>query len=206
MRKFKLSNGWYGEDYKLFKKTNVQINPGLTVLVGCNGVGKTTFLNQIKNTLEKEKIPFVFHDNLHEGADKLKQVAGFMGRYDVLANLMMSSEGENIVNVISEITRKMGQLSIDNPDAKELWFLFDAIDSGLSVDNIIEIKEKLISMIINREKYKDVYFLISANEYEFARNENCFDVADEKYIKFKDYEDYREFIIQSRKKKKARYE
>ena len=93
-----------------------------------------------------------------------------------------------------------------NPDAKELWFLFDAIDSGLSIDNVIDIKESLIPLVIETEKDKDIYFVISANAYEFARNENCFDVINGKYIKFKDYEEYRDFILKTKKQKLERYD
>ena len=51
----------------------------------------------------------------------------------------------------------------------------------------------------------DLYIIISANEYELARNEECFDVSNGKSIRFKDYEDYRKFIINNRKKKDKRY-
>ena len=42
----------------------ITIEKGLTVLVGCNGCGKTTLLHNIKQHLERNKIPFYFFDNL----------------------------------------------------------------------------------------------------------------------------------------------
>ena len=206
-RRFRLSNDWYSDDgYKIFNKVQVQFNPGLTVVVGCNGAGKTTLLKQINQTLENKDIPVLFHSNLTNGADKLKSKAMFRSQYDVVARIMMSSEGENIVNVLEFIANEMGQLSRDNPDAKELWYLFDAIDSGLSVDNIVEFKQVLIPLVIENNSDKDIYFVISANEYEFARNENCLDVINGKYLTFKDYEDYRNFILKSREQKNKRYD
>lgn len=42
MRKFTLSNTWYGDDNNIFKNNTLEVNTGITVLVGCNGIGKTT--------------------------------------------------------------------------------------------------------------------------------------------------------------------
>ena len=163
-------------------------------------------LKQINQSLKNKDIPVLFHNNMQNGERELRSKAMFFGSFDIVARTMMSSEGENIVNVLEDIAKKMGCMSQDNSDAKELWFLFDAIDSGLSIDNVIDIKENLIPLVIETEKDKDVYFVISANAYEFARNANCFDVINGKYIKFKDYEDYREFILKSKTQKLKRYE
>lgn len=205
MRKFKLTNKYYGEDFRMFRRVNIEIDKGLTVLVGCNGAGKTTMLNQINQVLENKDIPCMLHSNLCDGEKEYRRKAAFYGNYEFVAQSMASSEGENIVLVLGEIARKMGDLSRRNPDAKELWFLFDAIDSGLSIDNVVEIKEILIPLVVRENPDKDIYFVISANEYELARNERCFDVMNGKYITFKDYEDYREFILKSSEQKDKRY-
>ena len=205
-RQFVLHNNWYGDDYAIFKKKQIKINPGLTVLVGCNGAGKTTLLKQINQSLKNEDIPVLFHSNMSDGERELKRKAVFHGNFEVVAKLMMNSEGENIVNVMEEIVKKMGELTRQYPEAQELWFLFDAIDSGLSIDNVLDIKDQLIPVVIEYNQNKDIYFIISANSYEFARNENCFDVINGKYIKFKDYEEYREFILRTKEQKLKRYE
>ena len=203
-RRFKLSNSYYEEDGKIFDKTFVTIKPGVTVLVGCNGAGKTTMLNQIKRTLGNKDIPYLFHGNLTDGEKEYRSKVLFYDDINFVARSMMSSEGENIVNVMEEVARKMGTLSRNNPTAKELWFLFDAVDSGLSVDNIVDLKERLFSLVLENEKCKDVYFVVSANEYELARDENCLDVIGCKYIRFNDYEEYRAFILQSKEAKRKR--
>lgn len=205
-RKFKLSNNYYDEDTKIFSKVNIKIDTGLTVLVGCNGAGKTTLLKQITHSLKTKNIPVLFHSNFTNGERDLKSKAAFRSQFDVVARIMSSSEGENIVNVLGFIAKEMGRMSRDNPDANELWFLFDAIDSGLSIDNIIEFKEILIPLVIENNNDKDIYFVISANEYEFARNEKCFDVMNGNYISFDDYEDYRDFILRSKEQKDKRYD
>lgn len=200
---FKLSNSWYDEDGKIFKKTKVVFKPGLTVLVGCNGSGKTTMLNQIKEQLDRSGTPVLYHSNLLSGARDRRSKALSNGDYRFVALTMGSSEGENIVNVMGMVAKEMGAFANDNADTNELWFLFDAIDSGLSVDNIVELKEYLIDFVIKKESGRDVYFVVSANEYEFARCENCLDVANVEYMRFDNYEEYRNFIIDSRKQKDA---
>lgn len=54
------------------------INPGVTVLVGCNGIGKTTFLRQLRNKLKKSDIPYIEYDNLHDGGNNSVSEADLM--------------------------------------------------------------------------------------------------------------------------------
>ena len=219
MRKFKLERDYYEEGEKIFKKSSIAIQPGVTVLVGCNGAGKTTLLKQIEHALKVEKIPCVKYDNLHEGAGNAVSEAAFFEDFGLVAQLMCSSEGENISLNIGMFATKLrmfvntGKTKSRLPvlhennnenESNERWILFDAIDSGLSIDNIEEIKD-LFNLIIEDGAEKDVYIIVSANEYELARGEQCFDVYNGKYVTFSDYEDYRNFILKSREKKNQRY-
>ena len=56
MRKFKIEKDWNGIGCSLYQKSTIELEPGVTVLVGCNGIGKTTLIQQLKLLLEKEKI------------------------------------------------------------------------------------------------------------------------------------------------------
>lgn len=89
--------------------------------------------------------------------------------------------------------------------SNERWFLFDAIDSGLSTDNVIELKEYLFKQIFDNSDEKEIYIVVSANEYEMANGEQCFDVMEGKYITFKNYDEYKQMILNSRTKKEERY-
>lgn len=86
--------------------------------------------------------------------------------------------------------------------------LCDAIDSGLSIDNIIDVKKYLFDKVIQDCKKDgiDAYIIAAANEYELTNGEQCFDVYNGKYIKFADYNEYAEFIMQSRRNKEKRYQ
>lgn len=230
MRKFQLERDYYEEGVNLYKKKIVEIKQGVTVLVGCNGIGKTTMLRQIRDELKKDKIPCVAFDNLEEGGSKAVSEAGFFGDFKFMATAIQSSEGENIVMNMSNLAARLGQFIKNGEDPKERrriqlmrsiaqingetfeepsipnerWILLDAIDSGLSVDNIVDIKELLFKTILEHNYGNEIYIVVSANEYEMARGEQCLDVQNMKYVKFKDYEEYRKLVLDSREWKEQR--
>ena len=86
--------------------------------------------------------------------------------------------------------------------------LLDALDSGLSIDNIQEVKQYLFQPIKEdcEKANKKLYLIVVANSYEMAREENCLDVISLKYRNFKTYEAYKSFVLKSREKKEKRYE
>lgn len=231
-RKFKVEKRYYDEDYDLYKKRSITINEGVTVLVGCNGSGKTTLLHQIKSQLKKEDIPIISFDNLHDGGSRAISSAGFYGDFGFMSAAMSSSEGESIVLSMSKLASTLrafiqtGESQSENDrfsksfaraiwgdeteEKKEIpnerWILLDAVDSGLSVDNVVDLKECLFKTILEDNFDGSIYIVISANEYELCREENCFDVYNGKYVKFSSYEKYRKFILKSREIKDQRWE
>lgn len=205
-RRIKLWEDPHSMGYNLYAKKSVTIKNGVTVLVGCNGIGKSTLLHNIRSVLKNADVPYIEFDNLHDGGSRSRDRAGFYGDIDFLATSMCSSEGENIVMNMGRIAGKIGNFIKKNPDNKELWILLDAIDSGLSIDNIVDIKELLFKTILEdkRNAEREIYIIVSANEYEIARGEQCLDVYNMKYVKFKDYEEYRKLILDSREWKNNR--
>ena len=249
-RKFNIIKNYYDEDVDLYKKKAITINEGITVLVGCNGIGKTTLLRQMKYELKKKNIPCISFDNLHDGGQNSISKAGFHADYGFMATALQSSEGENIIMNLGKLAARLGDFvregNGDDEDNKrtndfadamkkayamlndetletsentnetdkdndvekdgndERWILLDAIDSGLSVDNIVDVKEDLFATILEYNYGKKIYIVVSANEYEMARNEQCFDVYNGKYVTFKDYEEYRTTVLSSRLNKEKR--
>ena len=230
-RKFKLEKDYYDEGVNLYKRGTIEINPGVTVLVGCNGIGKTTLLHQIKYRLKKENIPCILFDNLKDGGNHSVSEAGFFGDFGFMATAMCSSEGENIVMNMGKLASRLGTFVKEGKDPKyknkealariianengedfiepeipkERWILLDAVDSGLSVDNIVEIKEYLFKTILEHNYGNEIYIVVSANEYEMARGEQCFDVYNGRYASIKSYEKYRNLVLKSKEWKNARY-
>lgn len=205
-RKIKIIQDYHGDNIKLYKKRFVELQPGLTVLVGCNGIGKTTLLKQIKSGLREANIPCLDFDNLHSGGSNARTRAAFYGDFSFVAQGMCSSEGENIVLNMQRFAGQIGCFFKENIEAKEIWVLLDAVDSGLSIDAVEDLKEGLFKTIFEHYSDKEIYIVCSANEYELARGEMCFDVANCKYVPIKSYEKYRSVIMRSRKIKDERYE
>ena len=203
-RKFKIPRNYYAEGFDFCSKTAVSFKPGLTVLVGCNGSGKTTLLRIIKDDLIESDTPHIAFDNLHEGGSNQVSKQGFYGNFDYVANAFCSSEGENIILCMGQIASQIGTFIRKNPSVPELWIILDAVDSGLSIDNINELKTHLFQLILEDNRNRDVYIVVAANAYELAAGEECFDVQHGKYISFKNYDDYRAFILKSREIKNAR--
>lgn len=215
----------YESGFSTTKPTSIELETGISVLVGCNGAGKTTLLLNIKEEMKKQNIPCNLYDNLKDGGSNSLSEAFYIGDMETGLDLWTSSEGEaikiNFGRSSSKIRRflqdgfydtrsnRLAELFNKDKEKKEIGnqrvLLFDAVDSGLSVDSIVEIKSVFELILEDAKKLGvEVYIIISANEYELARNSNCFDVNEGKYIRFNDYEDYRKFIIKSRAKKEKR--
>lgn len=202
-RFFKIDRKPY--DDVIYKKSEIEINPGITILTGCNGCGKTTLLQIMKSDLQSSKIPVIYYSNETEGGSNAISERAFCDDFISVATLMQSSEGEQIYINLGNTATKIGKFVHTHKDDKELWILFDAVDSGLSIDNMLEIDEYLFKTILEDTKGKDVFIICSTNTYELCRNNPCFDVYSGEYIKFKDYEDYKNYILKSRKQKDKRY-
>lgn len=210
-RSFKLYRD-YWECGILYNKSMHTISSGLTILVGCNGSGKSTFIAQIKQQLKKNNEPVFTFNNVDDGGRSL--YGGLIdghhpGGTEALSSLICSSEGEKIYqNILIKAKKGLGRAveKAKNSESKELFLLWDAVDSGSSIDSIIDIKN-FFKLIIEDQKIAnnvDVFAIVSANSYEMANGENCYDVKHNKYVTFKDYEDYKKFILKSRKAKESR--
>lgn len=226
MRKFKTWRDPYDVGYSPCGPREIEIQEGLTVLVGCNGAGKSTLLANIKEVLEGEEIPFIQFDNLSDGGSSSASKYMYEGNMNLAVQLLSSSEGENICHHFSSIVvqarhfvktgqRNNGKKTMMDAlveafggeghqeiTSNERWILLDATDSGLSIDNVVDFKQIFNLMLEDANEFGvDLYIVISANEYELAAGEQCFDVMSGKYLTFEDYSDYKKFILDSRKRK-----
>ena len=231
-RNFRFPKDIYDKGINIYKKGSATIHPGITVLVGCNGSGKTTLMRIIKEKLTEHKIPLIYYNNLSDGGNDSMQEALMRGNMEFLIESALSSEGERIVlnlrKVIDQILYFMKNRTIkksssvalmeslrrasgisdtyesDNaPD--ELWILIDAADSGLSIDNIIDLKFVLNRAIQDNCTGTTFYIVVSCNEYEMCDGEQCFDVQKMKYVSIKSYSKFKKVILDSRKYKDSLY-
>lgn len=231
MRAFEIKTKPYGKE-RIYSRKMVEIEPGVTVLVGCNGAGKTTLLMCMEAGLKEKGIPYIKFDNLHDGGSKAISAAAFHEDFEFVATSVCSSEGENISMNIVQLSKKvayfmkhgevkdgfeglrklMDELARDEDDeaeekesVKERWILLDAVDSGFSIDNILDFKEYFLKPVLEYGFGNEIYIVISANSYEMANREQCLDVYSGEYVTFKDYEEYKKFILETRERKEKRY-
>lgn len=231
-RNFRFPKDVYDTGVNIYKKGSATIYPGITVLVGCNGSGKTTLMRIIKEKLTEHKIPLIYYNNLSDGGNDSMQEALMSGNMKFLMESSLSSEGERIVlnlrKVINQIVHfiKNGELKEssdsslmealrkasgikDNYEVRstkdELWILIDAADSGLSIDNIIDLKFVLNRAIQDNCTGTTFYIVVSCNEYEMCDGEQCFDVQKMKYVSIKSYSKFKKVILDSRKYKDSLY-
>lgn len=189
------------DDYKLFRKHTFDFNEGLTCLIGKNGSGKTTLLREINDvycvdSYTKSKMFYYRNENSEKFA-----MQGFLesGMTNLLVRNFKSSEGQNIMNNFCDVVPKIGDFVRRNIKNKsdEIFILLDGLDSGLSIDNIKELKD-LFTIDISKDCLKNnvkPYIIISANNYEFCKDVDCIRVSDGKRFKFNTYEEFRKIYI-----------
>lgn len=196
----RLPKDYYGMGYSLFEKHKITLCEGLTVLVGCNGSGKTTFLRICGELLKKEPDTLVIkYSNQFDGGKTAQDIALLEGSMDKLARLTFGSEGEAMAENFKTLVRNIGT-KVRNSKAKNVVLLLDAMDSGYSIDNIVEMKG-FFNFLQAEEPDRVFYIIAAANSFELVRNENCLDIQEMKYRKFTTYEGYRNFILKSRAKR-----
>ena len=219
---FDIDTDPHEENRPLYSSRQHIIYPGVTVLVGANGAGKTTLINSMVSVLRSNNIRYLTYSELLDGRDAARSKYGFEDNMSALAQTLMSSEGENVYFNFGNFVAKVGgyitnynkgelafSLSVDDTaidtipvgnkmvSADTYRFIFvDAIDSGMSIDKIVSTCEFFDKVLIKSNKDLKIYLVLSTNQYEFCRAfpNSCYGVRECDYIKFKDYEDYRNYI------------
>lgn len=216
---------WLHSNPKYTKRESIpikyNINPGITMLIGPNGSGKTTALSQLRslfsteddlvkkwNKLEindsiRDLYSSYLYDNVYEETFT-KSTWGATDHIDRVAQTFENSEGQNMYDYLYYKINEIGQAvtkAIKN-NKKGILLLFDGLDSGLSLDVINEIRKSVLEFIIKTEKKRsnlEVYIICSANSYEFCNNYDCIDVTNQKHITFTNYTDYEKYFVKEDK-------
>ena len=204
MKKFTVPTRPFDDDMRLYLRKEVEFRPGLTTLIGCNGSGKTTLMLLIKDKLRQDKDVLVLsYDDRFEGGSNLMGALAFRDDMSGVASMFMSSEGERIIRGVGYFARGIRK-RIQKANPKEIWILLDAVGSGLSIDGIQDVKDFANAVIMDNRGVL-VYFVVSTNEYEFTIGADNIDVTTFRHLKFKDYDEYRDYILKTAKKKEKRY-
>lgn len=205
-REVKIIRNYYDTPTPLFESETFTFIEGLNVIVGCNGSGKSTLLRQI--TRDGNIKPKFSYDNYLEGGRNAIEKMDFLGDTSGIISRAMASEGENIKMNLGKFIQGL-KIFIHSPevDSKERWILLDAVDSGLSIDGIEELK-RVINLVIRDSQSLGLktYIIASSNSYTLAEGSYCIDIRNGKPIRFDSYEQYRRFILDTHEYKLKRYE
>ena len=199
MLQFKIDD-WY--DIHDGKSFNLTINPGVNVIIGPNGSGKTTAINQIEQKSHKRKIPCFKYNNLTDGNNNALDGYISSNRLEALVCAMSSSEGQRILvnfgNTLAKLRYMIENVARSSMEKKKCVVLIDAIDSGLDIAAIAQIKDLFNRVVIPsaKEQGVELYVVISANNYEVITGyRNVFSAKSGARVSIKSYEGFREFIL-----------
>lgn len=200
------------DDNNVLRRKTIDLQPGLTVLIGCNGAGKTTVLDGIEDwacSRRNDVLCFSYNDRSRGGHTLIEH---FIMRHDSssAAHMLFSSEGERIVEGIWHFVCGLKK-KLQNAEGKDVVIIFDAIDSGMSLDVISDFKAMLHRSIDERSvACRDLYVIVAAISYGMCRGERCFDVSTWSYCENLAWDQYEDLIFRSRewkdKRDKRRYE
>lgn len=193
------------DDNNVLRKKTIDILPGLTVLIGCNGAGKTTILDGIEQACScKDDVLCLSYNDRSQGGSLL--VDYFLMKQDSssAASMVFASEGERIVAGIWHFVQGLGK-KLQDAAGKDVVFIFDAVDSGMSLDVISDFKAMLHRSIEQRSfACRELYIIVAAISYGMCRGERCFDVSTWKYHENLSWDQYEKLILKSRKWKEKR--
>ena len=165
-----LSDPW--DDEKIFKNLNREIDDGLHVLVGCNGYGKSTFMQFINEQYRKNKDYKILRWNGVTDTRDGKDVALQAQAFELLANMAMSSEGEEHNINLGLFMNRVGH-EVQKLD-RNLIILLDAVDSGISADRIEETVNVLAMIIADvRRRGYECHIFVPSNTYEMVYIFKC---------------------------------
>ena len=189
-------------NYSESKKKAVFISPNtITIVVGRNGYGKTSFIKGLRNYAKIHNHALVeWSDNEHgrnSGMSSMLWNGNLLG----VASMAFHSEGEAMLAsfgqmFISKAGRTVRKLEESKPKSKKIFLLIDQIDSGLDIYQIDYIKSVLRDTIIPDIKKNgfDAYVVLSANSYELANGEDCIDPVTRSHMRFDTYDEYVDYI------------
>lgn len=229
-RTFNIYNkNYYDENDTLYKanKLTLQSN-NVYCLVGCNGIGKSTILHQMiydnDNSLDKTaydlKNDYGLFINLYDEKNKNeyddfyilinKNTKLYTNEDERMLNKLLGnfiSTGEqNVHNILPNIVKTIESLNnLEKLESKNLYIMIDDLDVGVSIDVLIELAKIIDKLELKLKKLNvNYYIVITANSYELARRFKCIDVVNMKEISFKDYDDYSNYVSETRKYKDTR--
>lgn len=189
----------------LFKELNLK---QLTIVSGCNGAGKTTFLKEImKCCVDDKKEERTFNDTkqtLELVYDKPIKINSYSNSENNYTNIDPNNRRQNdyiknCLGIVNTSRKSEGEAMIfsfldyieSNDINNDSVLLIDEIDSGLSADAL----NGLSCVLKNMYDQNGIQIIITSNNYyfPFVFKNNILDVTTGEYVKIKSFEEFLKF-------------
>lgn len=205
----------YNRGQRVFLKSTLTLYPGITVLVGCNGIGKTTLLKYIQGYVAKED-PKAFLIAPNTKSEKEILIANFYSSGE-----MQSSNAWDLIRKLQFYIRAKGhedtavphppyaiQSMLDCIRRSDKVIVFgDNLDGCLSIDEIRAFQRSLRECLNKFKKAHPtipIYVILTGNSFEMVYDNLCIDAKTMKVMKFLKYEEYAGYVMHSRNLKNRR--
>lgn len=174
------------------RKFHVTFTPNtINTLVGKNGDGKTSMIIEMEDWLKNHNIPVFKYTQEDEGKRIMTSAGFYNSSFETFAAYFNSSEGQKIIVTCGDMIKKIQKFLIEHKEDEIKFVLFDGLDSGLSIDNIIAIRE-IFDLII--KDFPNTVIVNTTNNYEFTIGTRCINVKSGKDKTFKTYSSFVKFI------------
>lgn len=177
----------YQQGQPLFARSTVVINPGLTFLVGCNGAGKTAFLQEVEEACRQD------------GNYRVE-------KFDPLLDAP-AAEGEiyasSFAHFVEQIYKQVQEIDKD----EKIVVLADLSQSGVTADAISNLKDKLNSRVLPTVTSRGLtfYMIVAASDFEFFLDEESMDVQTFNRLRFNNYTGFKKYLVNSQVAREKRY-
>ena len=179
-------------------KVSLQAND-ITILVGKNGYGKSSFLHGVEETFKNDNSVIVvsWSDNQHGRGNGLSELF-WKDDLEGVAAMSFRSEGQIMLESFGRFFMQRAGTAVRHREESQntMFLLIDQLDSGLDSHQINDIKRAIRDTIIPdmNSKGMTVYCIMAANSYELVMGEDCLDPITRKHHKFKTIRSYMNYI------------
>lgn len=164
----------------------------INILFGGNGVGKSTFLNGLKeNSFEIEsKKPIKIFSYTNSLDNKKISKNNVIEKYTDIIKIYNSSqysEGQAMIHFFRPFLLDVEDYARNNT-TEDIVVLIDEMDSGLSIENINMLLHLIVDMC---NEFKNIQFFISTNHYHYTYVfKEVLNMYDGTWIRIESYEEY----------------